>query len=189
MCVSYWVLCLIGVSQGCDISNCYCFPIANWRKEIFFHLWLHRKTAGDISTCPTGIFFLCNHDTRGARSIFRALKTSRRQPDLQKASIHMLWPSIRSVEEEASRKGLPKDPKHMKYDARNNRNSSRAHSCTENYEEVQIKQGQILHLETISWPCLFPQHPFCLSHLICWETSGRSCLLTLMTFSIYSHFI
>lgn len=36
MCVSYWVPCLTGVSQGCDISNCYCFPIANWRKEISF---------------------------------------------------------------------------------------------------------------------------------------------------------
>lgn len=57
ICVSYCVSCPIGVPQGWDISNSYCSPIANWRKEIFFHLWLHCKTVVAISTCPTGTSF------------------------------------------------------------------------------------------------------------------------------------
>lgn len=109
--VSYYVPCLTGVSQGCDISNCYCFPIANSRKEIFI-LWIYLKIVVDISTCLTGISFLCNHDTQGARSIFHALKISQRESNLKNASSHMLWSSIRSVEGESSRKGLSKDPKH-----------------------------------------------------------------------------
>ena len=57
VCVSCWASCPTGLPQGWDISNSYGFPIANWRKEIFFHLWLHCKTVVDISTCPTGTSF------------------------------------------------------------------------------------------------------------------------------------
>ena len=57
ICVSNCASCPVGVPQGWGISNSYRFPIANWGKDIFFHLWLHCKKVVDISTCPTGTSF------------------------------------------------------------------------------------------------------------------------------------
>lgn len=112
ICASNCVPFLLGVFWTCGISHSYCFLIADWRKDIFFHLGLYIKTIVDISTCPTGLSFLCSSDTQRARSTLCTLKISQRQSDLQNALIHMLRPCVRSLEGEASGKGLSKDPKH-----------------------------------------------------------------------------
>lgn len=95
----------------------------------------------------------------------------------------MLRPCVRSVEGEASGKGLSKDLKHRVHSSwpMNQKELIQNTSCTHSHEGMQIKQSQIPHLELISWLCLSPQHLACLPHFTCRETYGRSCLLMWMS--------
>lgn len=151
---SHCVAFFIDVFKGSIVSHYYHFPIANWRKKKF--LPFMTILVVDISTCQTGISFIHSHNTQRVRRTLCALKISQRQFDLQNSLTHMLGACIRSVEGEAFRKRPSKDLAYAHPDTWNKRNSSRAESCTHNYEYMHIKQSQIPHLDTMSWSCLLP---------------------------------
>lgn len=131
---------LVGAVWGCDIHNCYCSPNTNWKKEIFFHLWSYLKTVVDFVNFSNWYMLFLQSWYTGSHRYVSCFEDPPRATDFQNALIHMLWLYSRGVEGEAFDKSIT-NIMYTHRDTWNKRNSSRANSCTGNYEDMHIKQG------------------------------------------------
>lgn len=140
------------------MSNCYCFRIVNWRKAIFFFIYDYISKQWLIFQLVQLVYLFFVTMMHGEPEAYSMLWRSPKGNWTYK----MLQYTYYNLTEEVWKgRYLKKDYQRIPNtmythnDTGNKRNSSTAHSCTHNCEDEQIKQCQVLNLETISWLASF----------------------------------